>query len=80
MTNHIKIALAQLSPKVGDVFLNSNKINSIRSNLNNDVDILVLPELFLTGYPIDDLVLRNDFLSSVEKEVKNIAKLTVDQK
>ena len=76
----MKIALAQLNPKVGDIKGNISKLISIRNDLSNDVDIIVVPELYVTGYPIDDLVLRNDFLELVENEISDLAKLTNDGK
>jgi NAD+ synthase len=80
MKNKLKITLAQLNPVVGDVIGNVNKLIKIRSNLSTDIDIIVLPELYLTGYPIDDLVLRNDFLELVENQINELAKLTNDNK
>jgi NAD+ synthase len=80
MKNKLKITLAQLNPVVGDIIGNVNKLIKIRSNLNTDIDIIVLPELYLTGYPIDDLVLRNDFLELVENQINELAKLTNDNK
>ena len=76
----MKIALAQLNPKVGDVKGNISKLISVRNDLSKDVDIIVVPELYVTGYPIDDLVLRNDFLELVENEITDLAKLTNDGK
>ena len=58
MKNKLKIALAQLNPLVGDAFKNVNKLIKIRSSLDDDVDLIVAPELYISGYPIDDLVLR----------------------
>jgi len=80
MKNNIKIALAQLNPIVGDVKGNINKLIKIRNDLNNSIEIIVVPELYVTGYPIDDLVLRNDFLELVQDEINNLAKLTSDGK
>ena len=80
LKNKMKIALAQLNPKVGDIKGNISKLISIRNDLSNDVDIIVVPELYVTGYPIDDLVLRNDFLELVENEISDLAKLTNDGK
>ena len=54
----MKIALAQLNPIVGDVKGNISKLISIRNDLSKDIDIVVVPELYVTGYPIDDLVLE----------------------
>ena len=58
MLTKLKIALAQLNPLVGDVSGNTKKLIDARSKLDNDIDILVAPELYISGYPIDDLVLR----------------------
>ena len=80
MKNNLKIALAQLNPIVGDVKGNIIKLIDIRNNLKNEVDIIVVPELYVTGYPIDDLVLRNDFLELVENEINSLAKMTNDGK
>ena len=80
LKNKMKIALAQLNPRVGDVKGNISKLISIRNDLSKDVDIIVVPELYVTGYPIDDLVLRNDFLELVENEISDLAKLTSDGK
>ena len=80
MKNNLKIVLAQLNPIVGDVKGNIVKLIDIRNNLKNEVDIIVVPELYVTGYPIDDLVLRNDFLELVENEIYHLSKLTNDGK
>ena len=80
MITNLKIALAQLNPLVGDVIGNVDKLISARSNLDNSVDILVAPELYISGYPIDDLVLREDFLDLVDKGLENLSKATKDCK
>ena len=75
MDKKIKIALAQLNPLVGDVLGNIKKLITIRSRLDSDVNVLVVPELYISGYPIDDLVLREDFLSLVESEIKKLVEI-----
>ena len=80
MNRKLKIALAQLNPLVGDVTGNIEKLISIRSKLNEDIDILVAPELYISGYPIDDLVLREDFLNLVEQEINKLVLSTNDNK
>ena len=80
MKNKLKIALAQLNPLVGDAVGNANKLIKIRSSLDDDVDIIVAPELYISGYPIDDLVLREDFLILVDNQIKKLAKVTKDNK
>ncbi len=80
MNEKLKIALAQLNPLVGDVSGNVKKLLKVRSELNNHVDLLVAPELYISGYPIDDLVLREDFLNLVENEIKRLVENTKDGK
>ena len=80
MDKKLKIALAQLNPLVGDVSGNADKLISIRSKLNSEVDLLVAPELYISGYPIDDLVLREDFLNLVESEINKLVEITGDGK
>ena len=80
MSSKLKIALAQLSPLVGDVEKNVSKLIEIRSKLDDDVDILVAPELYVSGYPIDDLVLREDFLKSVSIGIENLVSVSKDNK
>ena len=43
MKNKLKIVLAQLNPVVGDVKGNAQKLINIRSNLNNNIDMIVVP-------------------------------------
>ena len=47
MDKKLKIALAQLNPLVGDVSGNINKLATIRSKLDDDIDVLVAPELYV---------------------------------
>ena len=69
----MKIALAQINPIVGDIEGNTNKIISIIRKTK--ADIVVFPELSVTGYSPQDLLLRQDFinenLSALNKVVKN---------
>ena len=63
MDKKLKIALAQLNPLVGDVSGNINKLATIRSKLDDDIDVLVAPELYVSGYPIDDLAVSYTHLT-----------------
>tara|TARA_Y100000766_G_C18899668_1_gene602705 strand:+ start:811 stop:2457 length:1647 start_codon:yes stop_codon:yes gene_type:complete len=78
MSQKLKIFLAQMNPIGGDIDGNFKKLKSAweRASILN-ADIVVAPEMFLSGYPIDDLVLREDFLLSIEKYLDNLSVLTV---
>ena len=78
MKQKFKIFLAQLNPTGGDIEGNYNILISARERaLKEKVDIILAPEMFLSGYPIDDLVLRSDFMHSVEKHINKLADKTI---
>src|SRR6478672_4493326 len=59
ITNSFKLALAQLNPVVGDIAGNLAKAREARARAGEaGADLIVFTELYLTGYPIEDLVLR----------------------
>lgn len=63
MTRSLRIAGAQLDLTVGDLAGNESKIRrSMEWAEENQADVLVLPELAITGYPPEDLVLRRGFV------------------
>jgi NAD+ synthase (glutamine-hydrolysing) len=65
--------MAQLNPVVGDIQGNLNRLIEIASQCSADsVDLLVLPELFLVGYPPRDLLQRPAFIDQVQSAVAEI--------
>ncbi len=64
----MRIVLAQINPTVGDILGNYKKIVTNISKYNNKADLIVFPELSISGYPLEDLVLKEGFLY----EIKNI--------
>lgn len=69
----IKVALAQLEFYVGDIPGNADKvIASAQEALDQGADVVVYPELTLTGYPPEDLLLRPSLKTRVEKALKTI--------
>ena len=59
MKNSLKITLAQINCKVGDLDLNSDKIvKSIKDARKNKVDVICFPELVVSGYPPEDLLIK----------------------
>jgi len=60
----IRIALAQLNPVVGDIAGNARKVVSyIKKAKKLKADIVAFPELMLTGYPPEDLLLKHQFVN-----------------
>jgi NAD+ synthase (glutamine-hydrolysing) len=71
---NFRLALAQLDPTVGDLLGNSELIlAAAKSACEQEADLLVTPEMMLTGYPIEDLSLRPIFRSSVIERLQNLA-------
>ncbi len=75
----LRIILAQLNFTVGDIESNTKKIiNAItQSESNNDTDIIIFPELTISSYPPEDLLLRpafNKYISSALDEIVTITK------
>ena len=70
----LRIALAQINPTVGDLSANRDKIiDYINQAIAFESDLVVFPELALTGYPPEDLLLRKNF---VEDNLKELNKIT----
>jgi NAD+ synthase (glutamine-hydrolysing) len=67
--------MAQINPTVGDLSGNSAKILDFAKRAQESgAQIVLFPELALTGYPIEDLALSRDFLSASEAALEDVAK------
>src|ERR1700743_2844284 len=74
-----KITLAQLNPTVGDVTGNATKARAARARAQADgADLVVLSELFIAGYPPEDLVLKPAFQSACRSAIEDLARETSD--
>ena len=79
ITDCIKIALAQLNPVVGDLAGNAAKLRTARAEAAaKGADLVVLPELFITGYPPEDLVRKPAFAAAARSAVEALAAETGD--
>jgi NAD+ synthase (glutamine-hydrolysing) len=71
---YIRIALAQIDPTVGDIESNVRLISeSIDRARDQGAQLILHPELGLSGYPPEDLLLRGDFLDAVREGLDRIA-------
>ena len=70
----MKIALAQLNPTVGDLDGNAAKVRRAHARAHAlGADLVLLPELFITGYPPEDLVLKPAFQRAARACVEQLA-------
>jgi len=72
----MKIALAQINFHIGNFSENENKIiQSIQNAEKQGVDIVIFPELAITGYPPRDFLEFDDFIEKTEESIQKIASL-----
>ncbi|MDH4984478.1 NAD+ synthase [Aminobacter anthyllidis] len=75
----LRIAVAQLNPTVGDIAGNLAKAREARADAaRQGADLVLFTELFLAGYPPEDLVLKPAFLAACERAADDFAKDTSD--
>ena len=73
------ITLAQLNPTVGDVTANAAKAREARAKAREaGADLMVLSELFICGYPPEDLVLKPALQAACRAAVEELAGETAD--
>jgi NAD+ synthase (glutamine-hydrolysing) len=78
--NPVTVVLAQLNPLVGDIKGNTARVLALyRTSCADAVDVLVFPELVLTGYPPEDLLLRPALSSRIEKSLEQCCRATQNQ-
>lgn len=79
ITDKMAVAIAQLNPTVGDVSGNLAKARAARGKAaENGADLVLYPELFIAGYPPEDLVLKPAFQRACRDAVEEFAKDTAD--
>ena len=74
----IKIALCQINPTVGDIEGNLEKILSYIENASKNAEIIVFPELAITGYNPEDLLFYPAFIKKADHALKEIIKNVKD--
>jgi NAD+ synthase len=75
----LAIAVAQLNCTVGDIAGNAEKVRHARTEAGSQgADFVVFPELFISGYPPEDLVLKPAFQAACRAAVEQLARETAD--
>lgn len=70
----LRVGLAQINTVVGDPAGNAGRVEAVLDEAAaHAVDVLVFPELTLSGYPPEDLLLRADFVAACEHELTRLA-------
>ncbi|MET0614704.1 MAG: NAD+ synthase [Thermoleophilaceae bacterium] len=73
-TDLLRVALAQINSTVGDIRGNSRRISDqIARARNEGAALVVFPELALTGYPPEDLLLKTSFLDAARTALRELA-------
>ena len=69
----LRVALAQINPTVGDLQGNAALITKYTEQASKaGADVIVFPEMVLTGYPVEDLAMRASFRSASKKALTQL--------
>ena len=70
----LRVALAQINPTVGDLVGNAGLIaEAVKAAKAAEANLIVFPEMIVTGYPVEDLALRPSFQAASIRAVQEIA-------
>jgi NAD+ synthase (glutamine-hydrolysing) len=73
-TDVLRVAGVQLENVIGDLAGNAERIlDAMRWAESEGADVVVFPELALTGYPLADLVLREEFVDAARQQIRKLA-------
>ena len=72
MTGRFRIALAQLNPVMGDIAGNLKRARDARARVP-EADVILFSELFITGYPPEDLVLKGALQADARQAIEALA-------
>src|ERR1700759_995225 len=79
MTDRFRIALAQANPLMGDIAGNLAKARRMRADAAKaGADLILFPELYIVGYPPEDLVLKPALQDDAREAIEKFAKDTSD--
>jgi NAD+ synthase (glutamine-hydrolysing) len=80
MTQNVTVVMAQIDPVVGDIAGNVKRIIEAarQAKKHHSADIVVFPELTITGYPPEDLLLRDGLYPQIHQALSTIGEQVLD--
>lgn len=73
----MRILAAQINPTIGDLTGNTSRIlQAIEQGRNQKADLVVFPEMSLSGYPPEDFILLPHFMEEVARKLEEIVQAT----
>ena len=77
-SRHLSLGIVQENPIVGDIKGNLKLAQEAIAKILSEekVDIILFTEMFITGYPPEDIILRDDLLSEVDKAIVELSRIT----
>src|SRR5690242_16496337 len=75
----LRLALVQINPIVGDFAGNVDKAVAA-CKAHRDADLVIFPECYLSGYPLEDLVLRQDVQAAIRRHIALLAERIAAEK
>src|SRR5689334_25290647 len=78
-TELLRVSLAQINSTVGDIAGNAKKMREYLDRAREEgAQLVVFPELALTGYPPEDLLLKTHFVDAAGAALEELARETED--
>ncbi len=75
----LRLALAQINTTVGDIEGNAAKVRDwLQKARDQEADLVLFPEMTLTGYPPEDLLLKPDFIAAAREALEALLPDTAD--
>ncbi len=76
MKQPLSLLIAQINSTVGDISLNTKKIIEIIARSQETHDVIIFPELVLSGYPPEDLLFHPEFYAQINTALQQIQTIT----
>src|SRR5882724_8913949 len=79
-TARLRVALAQVDPTVGDIAGNAELVRvATREAASRGAQVVIYPEMMLTGYPVEDLCFRESFVAASRQGIEDLAVTLVSE-